>query len=173
VKPDSRYDSLVIYYIEHESTRQQPDSAAWPLNLWLLVKAQIRQESGFDPRVRNTSSGALGLMQLMPNTALEVGVRDRTNPEESIRGGVEHLVRTCWRIFRRETGLERWRYALASYNAGQRNIIRAQELAEGRGLDPSRWVSIVQVLPRITGEANAAQTTDYVARIMAEYEAVA
>src|SRR5882672_3307194 len=78
-----------------------------------LIWAVIRVESGFDPRAVS-SSGARGLMQLMPETAAILGVRDPFNPRENIHAGARHL-----------RGLmERFRYdlplALAAYNAGGR-----------------------------------------------------
>lgn len=168
MKADDRYNSLLQYYVERERANQGAEAATWPADLWLLVKAQIRAESNFNPSV-GSPMGAVGLMQLMPETAIEIGVRDRTNPEQSIRGGVEYLVRRCWRTFKKESGLERWRYALAGFNAGTGNIIRAQTIAQGRGLDPARWVSIVNVLHRVTGD-HAEETINYVAKIMREFE---
>lgn len=169
MKAEDRYSSLFQYYVEYERERQAENAATWPANLWLLVKEQCRAESNFNPNAVS-DQGAVGLMQLMPDTALEMGIRDRKNPEHSIRGGVEYLVRHCWRVFKLERGLERWRFALGAYNAGVGHIVRAQELAVDRGLDPARWVSIVQTLPRITGPENAEQTTNYVAKIMRRYE---
>lgn len=169
VRLADRYDSLIEYYVELERERQAADAATWPANLWLLVKEQCRAESNFDPNI-GSAMGAVGLMQLMPETAIQIGVRDRKNPEQSIRGGVEYLVRHCWRVFRLEQGMERWRFALGAYNAGVGNIVRAQEIAASRRLDPARWVSIVQTLPRITGPDNSKQTIDYVAKIMRAYE---
>src|SRR5881628_2579841 len=51
-----------------------------------LVKAVIRAESGFDPRAISPK-GARGLMQLMPETAAILGVRDVFNPRQNIHGG--------------------------------------------------------------------------------------
>lgn len=57
---------------------------------WLL-QSVIRQESGFDPRAVNRESGAAGLGQLMPATAAALGVTDRLDPAESIRGAADYL----------------------------------------------------------------------------------
>lgn len=172
MKREERYDSLIRYYVEHERERQGPDADTWPTNLWLLVKEQCRAESAFDPNA-GSAMGAVGLMQLMPETAIELGVRDRRNPEESIRAGVEYLVRHCWRLFKREQGMERWCFSLAGYNAGNGNIVTAQALCEERRLDSRRWSSITQVLRHVTGESNAKQTIDYVAKIIRAYEGAA
>jgi hypothetical protein len=89
----------------HEIAREHGVSPA-------LIEAVIRTESGFDPSAVSPK-GAAGLMQLMPKTASTLGVADRFDPRESIRGGVRHL----------RYLLERYQgsvvLALAAYNAGE------------------------------------------------------
>ena len=83
-----------------------------------LVHAIVRAESGFDP-LAVSRRGALGLMQLMPATAAEVGVRDAFHPAENLEGGVSYL----------RGLLDRYggdvRLALAAYNAGPGAVERA------------------------------------------------
>lgn len=55
-----------------------------------LARAVIRSESDFDPRVVS-SAGAMGLMQLMPGTARDMGVTDAFDPRQSIMGGCRYL----------------------------------------------------------------------------------
>lgn len=96
----------VLYATEiHEISRQHDVDPA-------LVQAVIRVESAFNPSAVSPK-GAGGLMQLMPRTASALGVFDRFDPRENIRGGVRHL----------RYLLDRYRgnvtMAIAAYNAGE------------------------------------------------------
>ena len=81
-----------------------------------LIKAVIKVESDFDPQVIS-QRGAQGLMQLMPETAVEVGVNNPFDPSQSIYGGSMYL-RKMLDSFNRNLD-----YALAAYNAGP-NAVR-------------------------------------------------
>jgi soluble lytic murein transglycosylase-like protein len=81
-----------------------------------LVKAVIAAESDFNPRAVSRA-GALGLMQLMPQTAARMGVEDALQPEQNVQGGTRYL----------RAMLDRYRdlsHALAAYNAGPKAVDR-------------------------------------------------
>ena len=86
-----------------------------------LVEAIIEVESGWDPYAVSPK-GAVGLMQLMPETAYSLRVRNRFVVEENLRGGVAYLA-TLIRFFHGDL-----RLAVASYYAGERRIM-LQKLA--------------------------------------------
>jgi soluble lytic murein transglycosylase-like protein len=80
-----------------------------------LVRAMITVESGYKERARSRK-GAMGLMQLMPETARRFNVKDPYNPQANIEGGIRYL----------KTLLDRFpeRLAIAAYNAGEAAVER-------------------------------------------------
>lgn len=159
-----RYNSLIAHYWDFAGAKygfRDDDSVDWR-----LVHRQIAKESKFDPKATGPTSDK-GLLQLSPQLLANLPI-DPFNPEENLRVGINHLG-WLWNLFNKERGLERWKFALGAYNAGQGNIIRAQAIAESRGLAPDQWDSITQVLQEVTGTRNAGITTDYVKTIVDEY----
>lgn len=109
-----------------------------------LITAVMRTESGFDSAAVS-SKGAGGLMQLMPGTAAALGVVDRFNPRENIRGGVRHLRHL----------LDRYQgsvvMALAAYNAGEGAVDTY------RGIPP--YPETQQYVRRVLQEAGLSETS--------------
>ena len=82
-----------------------------------LIHAIIRAESNYDA-FAISAKGAMGLMQLMPDTARAYGVGNFYDPAENIEGGTKYL-KDLIRLFHGET-----KYVLAAYNAGQEAVKR-------------------------------------------------
>jgi soluble lytic murein transglycosylase-like protein len=99
--------------IRRHSSRQQLHPA--------LIRAVIKAESNFDPRAVSRA-GAIGLMQLMPQTAARMDVRDMYDPDDNVGGGTKYLRQLLDR-FHGNLPL-----ALAAYNAGENLVERYQAL---------------------------------------------
>ncbi|MBI5641890.1 MAG: lytic transglycosylase domain-containing protein [Deltaproteobacteria bacterium] len=82
-----------------------------------LVKAIVKAESDFDARAVSVK-GARGLMQLMPETARLMGVRDIHDPEENVEGGIRYLSKLL-KMFDWKVPL-----AVAAYNAGENAVLK-------------------------------------------------
>jgi len=123
----SAYDAI----IKEESEKHNFD--------WRLVAALIYQESRFLPEVESWA-GAIGLMQLMPQTAANFGVKEITSPQDNIQGGLKFLI---WLNKRFESVItnpeERLKFVLASYNVGPGHVEDAMRLAEKNNKNPHIW----------------------------------
>jgi transglycosylase-like protein with SLT domain len=82
-----------------------------------LVRAVIHTESAFDP-LAISSTGARGLMQLMPDAARRFGVQNALDPRDNILGGVRYL-RVLLKMFQGDVAL-----TVAAYNAGEGAVTR-------------------------------------------------
>jgi len=89
-----------------------------------LIKGVISTESQGNPNAKS-KAGAVGLMQLMPRTARDLGVADRRDPKANIKGGTAHLGRLMKKYGGNET------HALQAYNWGEGNM--DAYLKTGRG----------------------------------------
>ncbi len=115
---------------------------------WRLITALIVQESGFNERAVS-SAGAKSLMQLMPDTAKELGVTDPFASHESIAGATRYL-RSLYDLYPESPHPDRIRIALASYNGGRGHIKDAQQITEYQNLDSHKWDSLKSSLVLLT-----------------------
>ena len=146
---------------------------------WLMITAQMYQESHFDPLTRSFS-GAEGLMQVMPLTARQLGYQNLTDPAEGIGAGVAYLDWLEGRFPARLDLAEKTYFGLAAYNAGFGHVEDARRLAQRLGKDPDRWFGNVEEAmallshPRYARQARygyvrGQETVQYVRDIRARY----
>jgi membrane-bound lytic murein transglycosylase F len=106
---------------------------------WRMLASIAYHESHFNPQAQSWS-GAYGLMQLMPQTAVRFGCTSTPSAECSIQAATKYIkyLNSLWakRVF--DEG-ERIKFVLASYNMGQGHIIDAQNLARELGMKDSVW----------------------------------
>ena len=127
---------------------------------WTLICSLMYQESSF--RADAVSwSGAQGLMQLMPATAGEVGVKNPFDPAQSIRGGTYYLKKQYRRVPDEVNTINRTCFALASYNGGYGHLIDARKLAEKKGRDPNIWTDNVDHAYALLSEPYYAKRAKY------------
>jgi soluble lytic murein transglycosylase-like protein len=103
VAPEHAYDEFI-----RDASREYGVDA-------VLIRSVMQTESAFDA-LAVSPAGAQGLMQLMPEVAAEMGVEDPFDPRQNIMGGAKYLRRLL------DLHRGRVRLALASYNAGARNV---------------------------------------------------
>jgi len=112
---------------------------------WRLLAAVAYAESEYDSTVVSWA-GAKGIMQLMPQTALDFGANkdDIENPEKNIAAGVEYI-KSLSMIYRKiEDKDEQIKFVLASYNCGPAHILDAMALAKKHGKNPHIWYDNVE-----------------------------
>jgi membrane-bound lytic murein transglycosylase F len=129
----SQYDDMI---------RQFSSSINWD---WRLLASLICQESHFDPDVES-SRGAIGLMQIMPDTGKNFGIDVTASPENNLKAGMKYI-NWLHSIFdpKIPDEKERINFILAAYNAGPGHVLDAMKLAEKNGMDPVKWEGNVAV----------------------------
>jgi len=136
---------------------------------WHFFKAQAVAESRLLPGAKS-HVGAVGIMQIMPKTFKEIRKRNKSvrgssmQPKWNISAGV-YYDRQIWNLFKAKRPLQdRIDFMFASYNAGKGNIIKAQKIAQEKGLNENLWSSIEETLPKITHH-HSQETIGYVKKI--------
>jgi soluble lytic murein transglycosylase-like protein len=150
----------------YDAAIQRHCAKRMPLWDWRRIKAQLIAESGLDP---NAVSGAdaQGIAQFLPDTFKQV--RETLGyPADATPFMADVAIDCCcaymaglygqWRAHRTER--DRWCLALASYNAGLGNLLKAQAASGGL----TDFTGIMSYLPGVTGD-KAIETRDYINRI--------
>ncbi|CBA22072.1 Uncharacterized protein HI0232 [Erwinia amylovora CFBP1430] len=125
---------------------------------WRLLAAISYQESHWNP-LATSPTGVRGMMMLTRNTADSLNVSDRTDPEQSIRGGSEYLVHMMEKVPSGVPEDERIWFALAAYNMGYAHMLDARKLTEKQKGDPNSWADVKVRLPMLSQKRYYSQTT--------------
>jgi membrane-bound lytic murein transglycosylase MltF len=135
----------------------------------LLLMAQGYQESGLDQGARS-SSGAVGIMQVLPSTGKELNVGDIRQLEPNIHAGTKYIRRIIDTYFADDVfdDLNKMLFAFAAYNAGPNRIGRLRKTARERGLDAVTWFGNVEL---VVAEKVGAEPVAYVSNIFKYYVA--
>ena len=148
---------------------------------WRLLAAMSYQESHWDSEAISRT-GVRGLMMLTLDTASDWNVDDRTDPEQSIRGGSRYFASLLNRIPARISDPDRTWMAMASYNIGMGHLEDARVLTERQGGNPDLWVDVKRRLPQLRqkkyyrttryGYARGDEALQYVENIRRYYDSL-
>ena len=119
---------------------------------WQLLAAIGYQESHWNPQAVSPT-GVRGIMMLTRDTARQLGVESRTDPEESIRGGARYLRIVEKKIPERIPEPDRLWMSLAGYNIGFGHLEDARILTQRKGGDPDKWTDVKRHLPLLSQES--------------------
>ncbi len=147
---------------------------------WTLLAAIAYQESHWDPEARSRT-GVRGMMMLTQATANELGIADRTDAAESLRGGARFLKDLHRRLPSDIDEPDRTSMALAAYTIGMGHLEDARVITERAGGNPHLWPDVRAHLPELQnpsvftstkyGFAEGAQAVTYVDNIR-HYEGI-
>jgi membrane-bound lytic murein transglycosylase MltF len=134
---------------------------------FLLMAAQGFQESRLNHSARSPV-GAIGIMQIMPETGRSLRVGDITQLEPNIHAGVKYMrtVRDTYFADEPMDDLNKALFTFAAYNAGPGRVRQLRREAERRGLNPNVWFGNVE---QIASERIGRETVTYVANIFKYY----
>ncbi|MBT8140275.1 MAG: membrane-bound lytic murein transglycosylase MltF [Gammaproteobacteria bacterium] len=141
---------------------------------WRLLAAISYQESSWNPRAISPT-GVRGMMMLTLPTAKELGIKNRLDTMQSLRGGATYYKRLKARLPERIGDPDRSWFALAAYNVGMGHLEDARRLTQHRGMNPDSWLHVKENLPLLTqpewykrtryGYARGHEPVTYVQRI--------
>jgi membrane-bound lytic murein transglycosylase MltF len=131
------------------------------------MAAQAYQESRLNQNARSPV-GAIGIMQIMPETGASLKVGDITQLEPNIHAGVKYMRSVRDTYFENEPmdDLNKGLFTFASYNAGPGRVSQLRREAEKRGLNQNVWFGNVE---QIASERIGRETVTYVSNIFKYY----
>jgi len=138
---------------------------------WKLLAAISYQESHWNPQAVSPT-GVRGLMMLTRVTADSLGIADRMDAEQSIRGGALYLSHMMQRVPDSIPDDEKIWFALAAYNMGFAHMLDARTLTASQQGNPDSWVDVKQRLPMLSQPRYYQQTTYGYARGQQAYDYV-
>jgi len=118
---------------------------------WRLLAAIGYQESKWDAEAQS-NNGALGVMMLTSDTAGAMGIKDRTNAQQSIFAGARYLTEVRDKVPDRIPEPDRTWFTVAAYNVGFGHLEDARVLAQMDGKNPDSWADVRDELPRLAEE---------------------
>ena len=130
---------------------------------WRLLAAISYQESHWNPKAKSPT-GVRGLMMLTKITAKEMGVTNRVDAEQSLRGGAGYLLKLKGRLSENIHEPDRSWMALAAYNVGFGHLEDARVLTEKLGGNPNHWMDVMEHLPLLRKREYYSQTRHGYAR---------
>lgn len=118
---------------------------------WKLIAAMSYQESHWNPNA-TSSTGVRGMMMLTKPTADSLGIKNRLDAEQSIKGGTIYVKQIIERMPTTIPHDERIWFALAAYNMGIGHLWDARSLAAKLAKNPNSWQEVRQILPLLSEE---------------------
>lgn len=113
---------------------------------WQLLAAVSYQESHWDPLAKSPT-GVRGMMMLTLDTADYVGIKNRLDPDQSVKGGAKYLAQLINRLPDSIIEDEKVWFALASYNIGYGHLMDARRITTMRKQNPNSWTDVKENLP--------------------------
>ncbi len=200
IRRDGRLEQLIHRYYSHVDRFNYADSQTFLIHAkerlprfrslfeqvakeegleWPLLAAISYQESLWNPKAKSPT-GVRGLMMLTRNTARHVGIDNRLDPAQSIRGGAQYFKLMLNKIPERIPQPDRTWLALAAYNVGYGHLEDARRLTEADGGDPDKWIDVKKRLPLLSkkkwykktkhGYARGSEPVKYVENIRKYYD---
>ena len=202
VKKDGRLEQLIHRHYSHVAKFNYSDIQTFLLHVkdrlpryreffireaasqdmdWRLLAAIGYQESLWNPKAKSPT-GVRGLMMLTLSTAKMVKIKNRLDPEQSIKGGAIYFKRVLKKIPQRIKQPDRNWLALASYNVGFGHLEDARKITQNNKDDPDKWIDVKKSLPLLSkkqwykftkhGYARGNEPVKYVENIRKYYELI-